>query len=93
MLFKDTSNVLPVERTCISCYASYKLELRMPILPFNNATSSGRALAHELGHLLGLDHLKVDYQNERLAMTQVNNLMVEGLTVGTSLTPDQIKAA
>ena len=24
---------------------------------------------------------------------QVNNLMVEGMTVGTSLTPDQIKIA
>jgi hypothetical protein len=37
--------------------------------------------------------VKVDYQNERLAKTQVNNLMVEGMTVGTSLTPDQVKAA
>jgi hypothetical protein len=60
---------------------------------YDNASSSGRALAHELGHLLGLDHVKVDYQNERLAKTQVSNLMVEGLTVGTSLTPSQIKTA
>ncbi len=60
---------------------------------YDNATSSGRALAHELGHLLGLDHVKVDYQNERLAKVQLNNLMVEGLTVGTSLTPAQIKTA
>ncbi len=60
---------------------------------YDNATSSGRALAHELGHLLGLDHVKVDYQNERLAKTQMNNLMVEGLTVGTSLTPSQITTA
>jgi hypothetical protein len=60
---------------------------------YDNATSSGRALAHELGHLLGLDHVKVDYQNERHAKTQINNLMVEGMTVGTSLTPDQIKTA
>ena len=60
---------------------------------YDNATSSGRALAHELGHLLGLDHVKVDYQNERLARTQVQNLMVEGMSVGTSLTPDQIKTA
>lgn len=60
---------------------------------YDNATSSGRALAHELGHLLGLDHVKVDYQNERLAKTQVSNLMVEEWTVGTSLTPSQIKSA
>jgi hypothetical protein len=60
---------------------------------YDNAASSGRALAHELGHLLGLDHVKVNYQKERLARTQVNNLMVEGMTVGTSLTPDQIKTA
>ena len=26
--------------------------------------ANGRALAHELGHLLGLDHLKVEYSNE-----------------------------
>jgi hypothetical protein len=37
--------------------------------------------------------VKVDYQNERHAKTQINNLMVEGMTVGTSLTPDQIKTA
>jgi hypothetical protein len=38
---------------------------------YSDAKSSGRALAHELGHLLSLDHVKVDYQNERLAATQV----------------------
>jgi hypothetical protein len=60
---------------------------------YDNATSSGRALAHELGHLLGLDHVKVDYQKESLAKTQVNNLMVEEWTVGTSLTTSQITTA
>ncbi len=60
---------------------------------YDNATASGRALGHELGHLLGLDHVIVDYQNERLAKTQVNNLMVEEWTVGTSLTPAQITRA
>ena len=60
---------------------------------YDDAKSSGRALAHELGHLLSLDDLKIDYQNVRLARIQVNNLMVPAMTVATGLTPDQIKAA
>jgi hypothetical protein len=42
---------------------------------------------------LSLDHVKVDYSNERRAATQIGNLMVEGLTTGTDLAPDQIRSA
>ena len=55
--------------------------------------ANGRALAHELGHLLGLDHVKVDYSDERSAARQLGNLMVEGLTTGTDLAPGQIQSA
>ena len=60
---------------------------------YGKTEANGRALAHELGHLLGLDHVKVDYSNERRAATQIGNLMVEGLTTGTDLAPDQIRSA
>jgi len=60
---------------------------------YGKTEANGRALAHELGHLLGLDHVKVDYSNERRAAKQIGNLMVEGLTTGTDLAPDQIQSA
>lgn len=60
---------------------------------YGKTDANGRALAHELGHLLGLDHMKVEYSNERRAAKQINNLMVEGLTTGTDLVPDQIQSA
>jgi len=60
---------------------------------YGKTDANGRALAHELGHLLGLDHVKVDYKNERRAAKQITNLMVEGLTTGTDLLPDQIISA
>jgi len=60
---------------------------------YGKPAANGRALAHELGHLLSLDHLMVDYTQERRAAKQITNLMVEGLTTGTALLPDQIKAA
>ena len=60
---------------------------------YGKTDANGRALAHELGHLLGLDHVKVDYSNERSAAKQIGNLMVEGLTTGTDLAPAQIQSA
>ena len=58
---------------------------------FGEPATDGRYLAHELGHLLSLDDLKVDSQ--RRAAKQITNLMVSAWTYGTALLPDQIKAA
>jgi hypothetical protein len=60
---------------------------------YDNAVGSGRAWAHELGHLLSLDHVDIDYSNERQAALLVNNLMTKGLAVGTELSADQISQA
>jgi hypothetical protein len=60
---------------------------------YGKTEANGRALAHELGHLLGLDHVKVNYSDERSAARQIGNLMVEGLTMGTDLAPGQIQSA
>ena len=58
---------------------------------YSDATSSGRALAHEFGHLLSLEDITIDFQNERQAAIQRKNLMYEALTTGTNLDPTQIK--
>jgi hypothetical protein len=60
---------------------------------YDNAISSGRAWAHELGHLMSLDHVEIDYKNERQAALLVGNLMTKGLGVGTDLTATQITQA
>jgi hypothetical protein len=60
---------------------------------YDNAEANGRALAHELGHLLSLDHVKIDSTNQRLAGQLANNLMKEGWSAGTSLLPGQINNA
>jgi hypothetical protein len=60
---------------------------------YGETEANGRALAHELGHLLGLDHLEVGYSNEQRAAKQIHNLMVKGLATGTELSADQIKTA
>jgi Metallo-peptidase family M12B Reprolysin-like len=49
---------------------------------------NGRAWAHELGHLLSLDHVDIDYGDERQASLR-SNLMTKGLTMGTDLTDKQ----
>ena len=57
---------------------------------YGNAVTNGRALAHELGHLMSLDHMKIDYFQARQAALLRNNLMVEGMITGSDLTPKQI---
>ena len=52
--------------------------------------ANGRAWAHELGHLMSLGHIEVDYRNEKQAAIQRNNLMTKGLSLGTDLTDKQI---
>jgi hypothetical protein len=49
----------------------------------------GRAWAHELGHLMSLDHVDVDYADERQAALR-SNLMTKGLSTGRDLTAKQI---
>lgn len=59
---------------------------------YGKTEANARALAHELGHLLSLDHVKVNYSNEAEAAKQIANLMTEGLSTGTKLTAAQISA-
>jgi hypothetical protein len=57
---------------------------------YSNAVSNGRAWAHELGHLMGLDHVEIDYTNAKQAAALGNNLMTKGLSMGKDLTRNQI---
>lgn len=50
---------------------------------------NARAWAHELGHLMSLDHVEVDYADERQAALR-SNLMTKGLSMGKDLTDKQI---
>ena len=56
---------------------------------YSNAVANGRAWAHELGHLMGLDHVEIDYADERQAALR-SNLMTKGLSMGRDLTDKQI---
>jgi hypothetical protein len=52
--------------------------------------ANARAWAHELGHLMSLDHVDIDYSDNKQASLR-SNLMTKGLTLGTDLTPQQIE--
>jgi hypothetical protein len=54
--------------------------------------ASGRAWAHELGHLMSLDHIEIDYADQKQAALR-SNLMTKGLSVGADLTDQQIRTA
>jgi hypothetical protein len=56
---------------------------------YGNDDSNGRAWAHELGHLMSLDHVEIDYADERQAALR-SNLMTKGLSMGRDLTDKQI---
>jgi hypothetical protein len=56
---------------------------------YGNVAADARAWAHELGHLMSLDHVELDYADERQAALR-SNLMTKGLSVGTDLTNKQI---
>lgn len=58
---------------------------------YDTAASRGRVWAHELGHLMSLDHVDVDYANDRQALH--NNLMTKGLSMGRDLIDGQIGRA
>lgn len=66
-----------------ACYAQF----------YSTELSNGRVVAHELGHLLSLDHVIIDFRAERRAARVLNNLMREGLSVGTELDSAQIRSA
>lgn len=57
---------------------------------YASGAPNGRAWAHELGHLMSLDHVEIDYANERRAAALNSNLMTKGLSTGTDLTDKQI---
>ncbi|WFU44326.1 hypothetical protein QA640_18895 [Bradyrhizobium sp. CB82] len=59
---------------------------------YGNDFASGRAWAHELGHLMSLDHVEIDYADEKQAALR-SNLMTKGLSVGSDLTDQQIATA
>jgi hypothetical protein len=56
---------------------------------YGNVVANGRAWAHELGHLMSLDHVEIDYADERQAALR-SNLMTKGLSMGRDLTDKQI---
>jgi hypothetical protein len=56
---------------------------------YGNVDANGRAWAHELGHLMSLDHVEIDYADERQAALR-SNLMTKGLSMGRDLTDKQI---
>ena len=56
---------------------------------YGNVVANGRAWAHELGHLMSLDHVEIDYADERQAALR-SNLMTKGLSMGRDLTEKQI---
>lgn len=57
---------------------------------YGNDVASGRAWAHELGHLMSLDHVEINYADEKQAALRSNNLMTKGLNMGRDLTDKQI---
>jgi len=57
---------------------------------YGNVDSNGRAWAHELGHLMSLDHVDINYADERQAAALLNNLMTRAMGVGRNLTDKQI---
>jgi len=56
---------------------------------YGSVAANGRAWAHELGHLMSLDHVVIDYADERQAALR-SNLMTKGLSMGRDLTDKQI---
>ena len=56
---------------------------------YGSGAANGRAWAHELGHLMSLDHVDIDYADERQAALR-SNLMTKGLSMGRDLTDKQV---
>jgi hypothetical protein len=59
---------------------------------YGSVAANGRAWAHELGHLMSLDHVEIDYADEKQAPLR-SNLMTKGLSMGKDLTNAQIGRA
>jgi hypothetical protein len=57
---------------------------------YYNTNANARAWAHELGHLMSLDHVEIDFGNEKQATAMRSNLMTKGLGIGRDLTDKQI---
>jgi hypothetical protein len=56
---------------------------------YGNIAADARAWAHELGHLMSLDHVEINYADDRQKALR-SNLMTKGLSMGSDLTDKQI---
>jgi hypothetical protein len=83
--------VNPIENLSagVSSYVDSDPEPASFIQWYGNVVANGRAWAHELGHLMSLDHVEIDYADERQAALR-SNLMTKGLSMGRDLTDKQI---
>ena len=83
--------VNPIENLAAggTSYVDSDPELASFVQWYYTSDANGRACLHELGHLMSLDHVDVDYPDERQAALR-NNLMTKGLSVGRDLTLKQI---
>ena len=83
-------NAIPNLKAGGGSYLNSDPEAASFVQSYGNNTASGRAWAHELGHLLSLDHVKMP---NTPSAKDLSNLMREGLSVGIELSAPQMDQA